>query len=108
MKAGSTDGRRLRVKRSSRGRYESILKSMKRQLFDFGRVIGIAVAVGAAAVLGGCAGGTGRGTASLQESSSVQGRDLGRGGATSGGLSSMDRSGNAADMSVYDARQMQQ
>jgi len=36
-------------------------------------------------------------------SSGVTGRDLGRGQATSGGLSSQDSNGNAADMSVYDA-----
>ncbi len=67
------------------------------------------IVMGAIACLAGCAtapGGSG-GTAALNESSGVQGRDLGRGGATSGGLSSLDRSGNAADYSVYDARQMQ-
>ena len=73
----------------------------------------IAVAVAGAMVgivaLAGCAtapGGSG-GTAALRESSPVQGRDLGYGGATSGGISSMDPTGNAADNSVYDARQMQ-
>ena len=61
----------------------------------------------ALAGLAGCAAGTGGGTASLHDSGAVQGRDLGRGGATAGGLSSQDRGGNNADFSVYDARQLQ-
>jgi hypothetical protein len=72
------------------------------------RAIGIAVAIGGIAGLAGCASERGGGTAALEETSPVQGRDLGRGGATSGGLSSLDWSGNAADYSVYDARQVQQ
>ena len=84
---------------------------MRHHLVSLGilRVVGLAAAIIGIGGLGGCAssqGGSG-GTAALNESSSVQGRDLGRGGATSGGLSSLDRSGNAADYSVYDARQMQ-
>jgi hypothetical protein len=69
------------------------------------RAITIALMAGLAA---GCASGPSGsgGTAALPDSGSVQGRDLGRGGATSGGLSSLDPSGNAADYSVYDARQM--
>jgi hypothetical protein len=69
----------------------------------------LALAMGGVAALAGCATGprSSGGTAALNESSGVQGRDLGRGGATSGGVSSLDRSGNAADYSVYDARQMQ-
>ena len=47
------------------------------------------------------------GTAALDMSAPVQGRDLGRGGATTGGNSSLDTSGNAADWSVYDAREEQ-
>ncbi len=54
-------------------------------------------------LIAGC--GTSGGTASLDESAPIQGRDLGRGGATSGGNSSLDPSGNAADWSVYDARE---
>jgi len=70
------------------------------------RALAIAVIAGLAA---GCASGPSGsgGTAALPDSGAVQGRDLGRGGATSGGLSSVDPSGNAADYSVYDARQMQ-
>ncbi len=68
--------------------------------------------IGVAGVLGiaGCASGPsgGGGTAALHDSSAVQGRYLGWGGATSGGLSSLDQSGNAADYSVYDARLLQQ
>jgi len=61
-------------------------------------------------VISGCAtgsrAGNSGGTASLpMDPSAVQGRDLGRGGGTSGGVSSLDPSGNAADWSVYDARQ---
>lgn len=65
------------------------------------------LALGALAIFtAGCASGTGGGTAALPSSSTgVQGRDLGRGGATAGGLSSLDPSGNAADWSVYDARE---
>ncbi len=61
------------------------------------------------ATLPGCAGLSGNpgGTAALHISSPVQGRDLGRGGATAGGLSSLERWSNASDFSVYDARQMQ-
>jgi len=66
-----------------------------------------AIALLAMAGLAGCASSSGGGTASLNNSGSVQGRDLGRGGATSGGLSSLDRGDNSADLSVYDARQMQ-
>jgi hypothetical protein len=85
---------------------------MKRDRFDIKavRALGLALAIAGVAGLAGCAsapGGSG-GTAALNESSAVQGRDLGRGGATSGGMSSLDRSGNAADYSVYDARQIQQ
>jgi hypothetical protein len=36
----------------------------------------------------------------------VQGRDLGRGGATSGGLSSVDPTGNSADYSLYEEAQI--
>jgi hypothetical protein len=70
------------------------------------RALAIAVIAGLAA---GCASGPSGsgGTAALPDSGAVQGRDLGRGGATSGGLSSVDPSGNAADYSVYDARQME-
>ena len=70
----------------------------------------LAVAIASLAAFAGCASGprnSGGGTAALDESSGVQGRDLGRGGATSGGISSLDRSGNAADYSVYDARHIQ-
>ncbi len=76
---------------------------MKRMLLRIAAIAGITV-------LGGCANlprGSG-GTAALHESSEVQGRDLGRGGATSGGISSLDPSGNAADYSIYDAQQLQQ
>ena len=66
-----------------------------------------AVALLAMAGLAGCASSTGGGTASLNNTGSVQGRDLGRGGATSGGLSSVGHGDNSADMSVYDARQLQ-
>ena len=66
-----------------------------------------AIALLAMAGLAGCASSSGGGTASLNNSGSVQGRDLGRGGATSGGLSSLDRGDNSSDLSVYDARQMQ-
>jgi hypothetical protein len=81
---------------------------MKRAGLKIGpaRAIGLAVAIAAIAGFSGCAtspGGSG-GTAALNESSPVQGRDLGRGGATSGGISSVDMAGNSADYSVYDAR----
>ena len=64
---------------------------------------------GIAAFMAGCANGRvaekpekpGGGTAGLTEESPVQGRDLGRGGATSGGISSLDPTGNAADRSIY-------
>jgi hypothetical protein len=36
----------------------------------------------------------------------VTGRDLGDGGATSGGISSLDPTGNAADYSLYEEAQM--
>jgi hypothetical protein len=36
----------------------------------------------------------------------VQGRDIGRGGATSGGISSLDPTGNAADHSFMEERQL--
>ena len=73
--------------------------------------IALALAIaGIAELTAGCATGPGSrssgGTAALPESSAVQGRDLGRGGATSGGISSLDTTGNAADWSVYDAREM--
>jgi hypothetical protein len=67
----------------------------------------VLLALLATAGLAGCASKTGGGTASLQESGAVQGRDLGRGGATSGGVSSLDRGNNASDLSIYDARQLQ-
>ena len=67
----------------------------------------IVAATGLALTLAGCAGNR-QGTLGLDERGRVQGRDLGRGGATSGGLSSVDPSGNAADYSVYDARQLAQ
>ena len=67
------------------------------------KAVAIALITGLAT---GCASsGTSGGTAALDESSPVQGRDLGRGGATSGGNSSLDPSGNSADWSVYDARE---
>jgi hypothetical protein len=59
-------------------------------------------------LMGGCASeskGSG-GTASLTKYGGVEGRDWGRGGATSGSISSLDPSGNAADWSVVDAREM--
>jgi hypothetical protein len=87
-----------------------IMKSMKNHWSKIAmRAIGAAAVAGGILGLSGCAssaGGSG-GTAALHDSSAVQGRDLGRGGATSGGLSSLDRSGNAADYSVYDARTQQ-
>jgi hypothetical protein len=66
----------------------------------------LALIVAGIAGLAGCASGPQGpgGTANLDDSSSVQGRDWGRGGATSGGISSLDPSGNAADRSVYEAR----
>jgi hypothetical protein len=67
----------------------------------------VLLALLATAGLAGCASGTGGGTASLQESGPAQGKDLGRGGATTGGVSSLDRGNNASDLSVYDARQLQ-
>ncbi len=64
--------------------------------------------VAAALIAAGCSTPTGKGTASLPEPgpNMVMGRDLGRGGATSGGISSLDPTGNAADWSVYDARRL--
>ena len=47
------------------------------------------------------------GTVAIQNYSPVQGRDWGRGGATAGGISSLEPGGNAADWSVYQAREMQ-
>lgn len=83
---------------------------MKDQLIVISRMKTLGLTLGLAVVMGvaGCATGRSGGTAALDESSRVQGRDLGRGGATSGGLSSVDPSGNAADYSVYDARRLQQ
>ncbi len=73
---------------------------------------GIAVKVAAVGLLagglGGCATGNSGGTAALHQSGQLKGRDVGRGGATSGGLSSLDTNGNAADRSIYDARQIYQ
>ena len=47
-----------------------------------------------------------RGTAALPlDPYAVQGRDLDKGAATAGPVSSLDPTGNAADWSVYDARQ---
>ncbi len=67
-----------------------------------------ALALWVLAGLAGCATGNSGGTAALHDSGAVQGRDLGRGGATAGGLSSLDRSeNNNQDFSVYDARQLQ-
>ena len=63
--------------------------------------------LGVAGMLMGCATNGPGGTAALSGSGRVQGRDWGRGGATSGGVSSVDPSGNAADYSVYDARQVE-
>jgi hypothetical protein len=84
---------------------------MKQHLLDSGiaRALGFSLAVAGVAALAGCAGVSGNsgGTASLNVNSPVQGRDLGRGGATSGGISSLERWSNASDFSVYDARQMQ-
>jgi hypothetical protein len=49
---------------------------------------------------------SGGGTAAIQEDPySPSGRDLGRGGATSSGLSSLDPTGNAQDLSVEEARE---
>lgn len=93
------------------GRRESIGGvNMKERLIDLPGIKTLGLALGLAVVMGvaGCATGRTGGTAALDESSRVQGRDLGRGGATSGGLSSVDPSGNAADYSVYDARRLQQ
>ena len=85
---------------------------MKRSLLDpqLVKAIGVGTVLSGMAMLGGCANapGGGGGTAALPESGPVQGRDLGRGGATAGGVSSLNPSGNAADYSVYDARQIQQ
>jgi len=79
---------------------------MIRKLIDVRALKAIALPVAAAGILGmaGCATGNGGGTAAMDESSQVKGRDLGRGGATSGGVSSLDPSGNAADYSIYDAQ----
>lgn len=79
--------------------------------FPFSVAKTFALALAFAAIAGftsGCANPAQRsgGTAALGGSSNVQGRDLGRGGATSGGVSSLDPSGNAADYSIYDARQI--
>jgi hypothetical protein len=79
---------------------------MKRYLLGMERVGALAVAL-AISGLAGCATGHGGGTAALPDAGAVQGRDLGRGGATSGGLSSLDPGDNAADFSVYDARHLQ-
>jgi len=83
------------------------MESMKHYMLSIDRVraIGVALAIGG---LAGCASGPGGGTAALPESGAVQGRDLGRGGATAGGLSSLDPGDNSADFSVYDARRLQQ
>jgi len=81
---------------------------MKRRGFSIRPLLaaGAAVALGAIVGLAGCAT-PGGGTAKLDESGAVQGRDLGRGGATSGGVSSLDGGNNAADYSIYDAREAQ-
>lgn len=68
-------------------------------------ILGLALAI--AGMMAGCATNGPGGTAALNTSGRVQGRDLGRGGATPGGISSVDPSGNAADYSVYDARQLE-
>jgi hypothetical protein len=67
--------------------------------------VAVLAATSAVLMLAGCAGNS-RGTLGLDDHGPVQGRDLGRGGAESGGLSSVDPSGNAADYSMYDARQI--
>ena len=72
---------------------------------SIGKAAALALAVAGVGMLAGCASVTGGGTAALPDSSGVQGRDLGRGGATTGGVSSLSGGGNAADWSVYDARQ---
>jgi len=70
------------------------------------KMVSLALLIAGMSGLAGCASRpAGGGTASIRSTSSVQGRDLGRGGATSGGISSLDPSGNAADWSVYDARE---
>jgi hypothetical protein len=75
--------------------------------FTFVKVLGIGLGFCIAISFCGCATPPpgGGGTAEL-EHSDVQGRDLGRGGATSGGVSSIDPAGNAADYSIYDAQQL--
>ncbi|HEX4086122.1 MAG TPA: hypothetical protein VHY22_14500 [Chthoniobacteraceae bacterium] len=67
----------------------------------------IRLSMAAIALLGaGCSTPTGGGTASLPTPGPdlVTGRDIGRGEATSGGISSLDPGDNAADWSVYDAQ----
>jgi hypothetical protein len=71
------------------------------------RAAGLAAGIAGTLALAGCATSGGGGTAALNDTGRVQGRDLGRGGATSGGISSLEQSGNAADYSVYDARQLE-
>ena len=85
---------------------------MKKNLFS-SVALKVAALVGIAIFTAGCASGPGTpgagGTAALPDNpNAVQGRDLGRGGGTSGPLSSVDPGGNAADWSVYDARHPQQ
>jgi len=75
---------------------------MKRSSF---RVIAARIcAIAVIAVSAGCTttGGSRAGTADIDLSGGVRGRDLGRGGATSGGVSSLDQGGNAADYSGYE------
>ncbi len=49
-----------------------------------------------------------KGTAALPyDPYGVTGRDLGRGGATTGGVSSMDPTNNASDLSVPEARELE-
>ena len=60
---------------------------------------------------GGCANEAGWGNHTARETAAsnsfaVTGRDLGRGGATSGGVSSLDQGGNAADYSLYEESRM--
>jgi hypothetical protein len=72
------------------------------------KAAGLAAGIAVTVALAGCATNGSGGTAALNDTGRVQGRDLGRGGATSGGISSLEQSGNAADYSVYDARQVEQ
>lgn len=77
------------------------------------KVIALALTIlGIAELTTGCASGPGSknagSTAALPiDTNGVQGRDQGEGGATSGGVSSLDPRGNAADWSMYDAHQIE-